>query len=66
MSNAVSKLVVGSVIKAKHGSWTVLGTPVYSHPSTCDGKPVYKVPAYYEGKNGSHRAVTLTVHEDDT
>lgn len=57
---------VGSVIQAKHGFWTVLGTPTYSHPSTCDGKHVYKVPAYYEGNDGSHGAVTLTLQSNVT
>ncbi len=55
---------VGSVIRAKHGAWTILGTPVYSHPSTRDGKPVFKAHAYYEGKDGTHNAVTLTLESE--
>lgn len=62
---AVEGMLVGTVIRAKHGQWTVLGTPVYSYPSTYDGHPVYKVAAYYEGRDGTHRAVTLTVHAND-
>ncbi len=57
-------VTIGTPIMAEHGFWEILGTPVYSHPSTLDGKPVYKAPAYYEGKDGTHKAVTLTLESE--
>lgn len=61
MPESVARLVVGAVVQGNHGTWTILGAPVYSHPSPGDARTVYKVPVYWEGNDGSHRAVTLTV-----
>jgi hypothetical protein len=55
----VSDLPVGTVINGRHGRWTLLGTPRFSHPSTLDASACYRATAMWEGKGGS-RVVVLT------
>lgn len=62
--NTVSNLPVGTVINGRHGRWTLLGTPWFSHPSTLDASACYRATAMWEGKGGQ-RVVVLTFSAKD-
>lgn len=61
---SVESLPVGTVIRGKHGRWTLLGTPAFSHPATGSAKPMFRATALWEGAGGQ-RVVTLTFSADD-
>ena len=60
----IEALPMGTVIKGKLGLWTFLGNPRFSHWSTFDGSPQFRVSALYEGKCGT-RAAELTFDSGD-
>jgi hypothetical protein len=61
---AVESLPVGTVINGRHGRWTLLGTPSFSHPATTTAEPCYRATAMWEGKGGP-RVVSLTFSAGD-
>lgn len=59
--------VIGKTLENSYAVWTILGTPIFSHPAPRTGERIYKVHAMCEPKVATYRArgVDLLLAEDD-